>query len=302
MKANTRKLERTSPHTGLFTAALTLASLFISSTAFADFYRGWAPATKLLKADTTPVVGGCPIESPAGQFIFTARGGGADIWVNERTSVNGPFGPPAKLPAPVNVAEKDFCPTPVPDNGLYFVSERDGYCGDKTNTDIYVAVQNPATGWSEPVQLGCHPNGPNTPGAELSPSLVYTAWGTFLFYSTDGRDGNQDIYRSYQRPDGSFSKGVRLPHPINTPNDDRQPNVSQDGREMVFASDRDGGDFDIFYAKRFWLFGRWRRVTNLSETVPFDTAAAGETRPSLSWDGERLYYGSAGTIYISERD
>jgi hypothetical protein len=29
--------------------------------------------------------------------------------------------------------------------------------------------------------------------------------------------------------------------------------------------------------------------------------AAPETRPSLSWDGERLYFGRAGDIYVSQR-
>ena len=71
------------------------------------------------------------------------------------------------------------------------------------------------------------------------------------------------------RADGTFGPGVRLPYPINTEYDDRQPNVSQNGREIVFASDRrtansDSPNFDIFYARKPWLFSRWRRVTNLS--------------------------------------
>jgi hypothetical protein len=56
----------------------------------------------------------------------------------------------------------------------------------------------------------------------------------------------------------------------------------------------------IFYAKKRFILGRWRRATNLSETVPFDTVGAGETRPSFSWDGERMVYGSGG-VWISER-
>ena len=108
------------------------------------------------------------------------------------------------------------------------------------------------------------------------------------------------------RADGSFGPGVRLGYPINTEYDDRQPNVSQDGREIVFASDRpsspdDTSGFDIFIAKRGFLLAPWRRVTNLSETVPFETVATGETRPSLSFDGKRLYYGSGG-VWVSERD
>ena len=167
------------------------------------------------------------------------------------------------------------------------VSNRIGTCG---GPDMYSAVQNPATGWSEPQNLGCDPDGPNTPGTEFSPSVIETDWGTFLFFSTDFYTGNQDIYISRMRDDGSFEPGVRLPSPINTEYDDRQPNVSQDGKEMVFASNRrtagtPSANFDIFFAERGSFFAPWRRVHNLSESVPFNTLDASETRPSLSWDG-----------------
>lgn len=286
----------------------TLLTWAFVETALADHrHGGWSAATPLLRSDGVQVPGGCPIESPAGRFIFTARnpGTGLDIYVNERASIDEPFEPGGPLPEPANDPgmANDFCPTPVPDNGLYFVSTRAGTCG---GGDMYRTVQNPSTGWKEPENLGCDPHGPNTPGTEFSPAVVYTPWATYLFYSTDYYTGNQDIYRSRMRADGTFEPGVRLPWPINTEHDDRQPNVSQDGRSIVFASNRrtvdsDPSNFDIFYAKKRWLFGRWRRVENLSESVPFDTLDASETRPSLSWDGKRLVYGSGG-VWISERE
>ena len=293
-------------------AFVILASAF-SGTALADYrYGGWGEASPLLRSDDAQVPGGCPIDSPGGRFIFTARRpmgstDDLDIAVNERPSIDQPFELGALLPGPVNDPGNadDFCPTPLPDGGLFFVSRRDGACGG-SGADIYSAVQNPATGWSEPVNLGCDPNGPNTPGTEFSPAVIETIWGTFLFFSTDWYTGNQDIYVSYLRHDGTFSPGHRLPYPINTEYDDRQPNVSQNGREIVFASNRrtantETPNFDIFYARKWWLFGRWRRVTNLSEAVPFETLDKSETRPSFSWDGDRLVYGSGG-VWLSERE
>lgn len=272
-------------------------------------HSGRGAAVPLLRSDGAQVPGGCPIESPGGRFIFTARrpgGGDLDIAVNERAAIDQPFEVGAVLPAPVNDPDMadDFCPTPLPDNGLFFVSTRNGACGG-SGADMYSAVQNPASGWSEPVNLGCDPHGPNTPGTEYSPAVIETAWGTYLFFSTDYYTGNQDIYRSRMRDDGTFGPGVRLPYPINTEHDDRQPNVSQDKREMVFASNRRTAgtaapNFDIFYARKPWLFGHWGGVTNLSESVPFETLDTSETRPSMSWDGERLVYGSGG-VWISER-
>ncbi|MEL7187169.1 MAG: hypothetical protein AAFN50_12155 [Pseudomonadota bacterium] len=259
----------------------------------------------MLRTDGAQVPGGCPIESPAGNFLFTARnpGTGIDIYVNQRDSTSSVFEPGSALPAPANDAgANDFCPTPRPDGELYFVSTRAGTCG---SADIHHAINHPATGWNVPTNLGCEPHGPNTPGTEFSPSILETRWGTFLFFSTDYHTGNQDIYVSEMRDDGTFGPGKRLGYPINTEYNDQQPNVSQNGREIVFASDRpsspdDTSGFDVYYGKRHALFRSWRRVTNLSETVPFDSVEAGETRPSLSFDGKRLYYGSGG-VWISER-
>ena len=145
----------------LLTTAVAAGALLASSAAWADYRRGgWEAASPLLRSDGVQVPGGCPIESPGGRFIFTARnpGTGLDIFVNQRASIYDPFEPGSALPAPINDADlaNDFCPTPIPDNGLYFVSNRSGSCGEDGagSPDMYRAVQNPATGWSEPENLG----------------------------------------------------------------------------------------------------------------------------------------------------
>lgn len=273
--------------------------------------NGWGPSERVVRADGSQVPGGCPIESPAGRFLFVAKnptGSNLDIYVNSRTGIDQPFEGDDVLPSIISAPDaNDFCPTPLQDGVLYFVSTRsldppEAACG---GSDIFWSVNNPATGYSEPVHLACHPHGPNTPGTEFSPSIVETRWGTFLFYSTDYFSGNQDIYMSFQRLDGTFSPGFSLGAPINSEYDDKQPNVSPDGLEIVFASNRPGrggvdSQFDIYTAKRRFLFLPWRRVINLSETVPFETEPADESRPSFSWDGKRIVYGSGG-VWQSDR-
>lgn len=290
-------------------AMMALLAGSFAATALADGRKSdWGESVPLLKQNGSQLPGGCPIESPTGRFLFTARnpsGANIDIYVNERAGIGESFADGAILPPIISdPGANDFCPTPLPDAELYFVSNRfnDGACGA---TDMYRSVDNPATGYSEPVNLGCYPDGPNTQGTEFSPSVVTNRWGTFLFYSTDYPTGNQDIYVSHQQSDGTFGPGVRLGYPVNTEYDDKQPNVSPDGLEIVFASNRPNASgeqsaFDIFAARKRVAFLPWRKVTNLSETVPFDTEPDDETRPSLSWDGERLIYGSGG-VWISER-
>ena len=78
---------------------------------------------------------------------------------------------------------------------------------------------------------------------------------------------------------------------------DNCPNV---GNPDQTDSDSDGIG-DIWTANRNSVDEAWSAPVNLSETVPFSTAGAGESRPSLSWDGERLVYGSGG-VWLSERE
>jgi peptidoglycan-associated lipoprotein len=87
---------------------------------------------------------------------------------------------------------------------------------------------------------------------------------------------------------------------LNSAFDDAMPNVSKDGREIVFTSNRPGGEglFDIWSSTRNSVFEPWSSPVNLGTAI---NTAAPETRPSLSWGGERLYFGRAGDIYVSQR-
>jgi len=286
-------------------AATALAALsVVASPAHAGpTFSEWSTST------ATGLAGGCPIESRNGNQLFVAGGfeGSLDIFYYERSGRTDTFGDRTKVADPVSKPATadgdvlDFCPTPLPGNALLFVSNRAGGCG---GSDIYASYYNPGQdAWSEPRNLGCAPDGPNTTGFELSPSVVETAMGTLLYFSTGAGIGlGQDIYESRLRMDGSFSPGMPVME-LNTPGavNDRQPNVGRNGLEIVFASDRDSdGIGDIWTATRSSVFEAWSPPVNLSDTVPFATQGADESRPSLSWDGKRLYYGSGG-VYISTR-
>jgi Tol biopolymer transport system component len=69
---------------------------------------------------------------------------------------------------------------------------------------------------------------------------------------------------------------------------DARPNLRKDGLEIVFDSTRAGGT-KIYAATRSSVLGSW------SAPVPLDSAvniATSQTRPSISRDGQRLYFGS----------
>lgn len=267
----------------------------------------WSTAVKVDALSDPAAADGCPIETADGLSLFIAsnRAGGGDlndIWAADRASIDSPWGPPRKLEAPITSTFADFCPTPVRGRSLMFVSTRPGagVCGDG---DMYISRQSPAGGWSEPVNLGCYPSGPNSTGGERSPSLVETSYGTFLFYSTNGTTGHQDIHFSVMRRDGTFGPGTVI-QSLSTPSEDLMPNVRErelGGYEIVFSSNKAGvapTDQDVYISFAWFLPGPWSKPINVGAAV---NTTATEQRATLSHDGKRLYFGRSGDIFVSQR-
>lgn len=290
---------------------LIATSALFSGAAFAagPHYTSWGLATEAPDTDFS-VAGGCPIESRDGLTIYMASSregglGNLDIWVADRLEIDEPFGEAENLGAPVNSEYADYCPTPLNQNYLLFVSTRPGAdtCG---MGDMYIIKRNPAQGWGEPVNLGCAAtgDGPNTAGGEFSPSLVKYDGGVFLYYSSDG-SGNMDIFVSEMGEDGHFGPGVRVDE-LSTEWDDRMPNISKDGREIVFSSNRPTwgnnepaiGGQDVYTSRRDSTDEPWSPPVNLGPGI---NTTGDETRASMSWDRDRLYFGRGGEIYVSHR-
>ncbi len=231
---------------------------------------------------------GCPIEAPDGHMLFfaTDRAGSLDIWVAYRDKDTDPWGSPVPLPAPVNTGSAEFCPTPLPGNGLLFVSNRSNNCGGAgNNPDIYYTRLHPVRGWLPPVPLSCEVN---SGAEEWSPSYVEADGVSMLFFSST-RTGAQKIYMSTLSSDGTWSAAMPVDE-LNWPGaQDARPNVRKDGLEIVFDSTRGGGAPDIYTSSRSSIFEPWSAPIALSGNV---NSPSGESRASLSRDGERLYFGS----------
>jgi WD40-like Beta Propeller Repeat len=303
----TRPRHRAAP-SGLYrVSAIVAAVLLVAPASVAGTsYGPWGPAVPEPGVNTGAAEG-CPIESPDGLSLYIAsnRAGGTgspdpnDIWVFHRDSIGGTWSAAENLGAPVNSPVADYCPTPLRGKALLFVSNRPGGCG---GGDLYLGRNNPAQGWT--IQhLGCDAtgDGPNFPGGEFGPSLVETEEGTYLYFSSDGYDvgGDQDIYVSRQRADGSFAPATAVGE-LNTAVHDFMPNIRKDGLEMTFNSNRAGGfgGQDVYSASRERTSDAWSAVVNLGPNV---NTAGNETRSSLSWDGTRLHFGRDGDIQVSTR-
>jgi hypothetical protein len=289
-----------------------------AAAAEATRFSAWAPAHKVDEVAghsselNTPSLDGCPIQSPDGLSLYMAsnRPGGEgllDIWVARRERTDDPFGAPENLGKPVNSAADDFCPTPVRGGGLFFVSRRatSASCG---LGDIYLTRLHPVRGWREPAHLACAPEGPNSALDEQGPSYVEAGDEPRLYFSRSSATVPGDIFASARIEDGRFGPASAVPE-LNSPGNDIQPNVRKDGRELVLSSNHayggaQGGQ-DLYVATRESLGAPWSAPANLGTAV---NTAAGETRPSFSWDARTLYFGRApgpegqSDIYVTSRD
>ena len=263
----------------------------------AEQFGPWQPAVSVDPARTsvnTSANDGCPIEAPDGRMLLIASNrsgtrGFNDIWLSFRASEDDAWGTPVNLGEPVNSPAQDFCPTPLHGNRLLFVSTRANNCGGPgNNPDIYYTQWNPVHGWRPPQPLSCDVN---SGLEEFSPSVVESDGVTLLFFSSS-RDTAplHKIFMSVLQPDGTLSPAMPVDELNAAGASDARPNVRKDGLEIVFDSTRAGGPPQIYAATRASIFDPWSPPVLLDGNV--NEAAFAQTRPSLSWDGRSLYFGS----------
>ena len=274
-----------------------MTTLAAPSGAMMDDLGEWATATRVEAAPGTdpsfngPTLDGCPFISPDAKTFYMASDrpggfGGIDIWVSTRGRAGDPWGAPVNLGATINSPANDFCPTIARDGkAFYFVSNRPGFCG---GDDVFASRLRPG-GWDEPVNLGCDAaGGPNSSGNEAGPFPLSEPHAGPVLYFSSTRSGSGDIYRS-ESHGGAFGP-AELIEELSSATVDGQPNLRRDGLEIFFFSDRPGSlGNDIYAATRSSTADAWSTPVNLGSAV---NSAASETRPSLSWDGTTLYFGS----------
>lgn len=296
----------------------------ITSPAAVIGYASWSPATRVEQIPGTnpdfngPDLDGCPFISRDGKTLYLASNrpggiGGIDVWVATRPSADDPWGAPVNVGEPVNSPANDFCPTIDRDGHLFFfVSNRPGGCG---GTDIYLSRLRNESGFEQPENLGCEVN---SSADEASPfPLPQRTTGPVLYFSSARSGGfsaespgavvgDADLYLS-ESHGGVFGPAQLVPG-ANSAAEDGQPNVRRDGLELFFFSTRPGtlGMADIYTAVRSVASEPWSTSVNLGPNV---NSAAAETRPSISWDGRTLYFGStraggegSSDIYVTTRE
>jgi hypothetical protein len=182
-------------------------------------------------AINTPAVDGCVSLSRDGLHLFfnSNRGGNQDIYVASREGMGLGFGPPVRLPAPVNTTADEFCPTSDHGNRLYFSRNRVGDPGD-----LYVSHEGPE-GWSEPESLG---DNINSSLMEESAAFYEDEQGSqvMLFSRRQANGAGGNIFASLEG-----GPAVPIGGGPDSAASDNRPSITHDGLTIFFDSTRSGG-------------------------------------------------------------
>jgi Tol biopolymer transport system component len=239
----------------------------------------------------TAALEGCAFVAQRDDILYFASNragglGGIDIWYSVRGE-NGAWGAPINFTA-VNSSADELCPTAHRNGKTFlFVSARPGGNG---GFDIYITRLHATRGWAAPQNLG---STINSAGDEASPYLLeselYFSSTRAGGYSAAAPDTDSDIYVASF--DGQVFGAPKLVTGLNTAANDTRPNLRRDGLEILFDSNRAGGlgGIDVWTSTRATTADSWAAPTNLGSAV---NSSANEFRPSLSWDGATLYFGS----------
>jgi hypothetical protein len=159
--------------------------------------------------------------------------------------------------------------------------------------------------FGEPTNLGPELN---SSARDEEPGI--SADGLELYYCSQrsGGHGGYDMWVS-TRPttEDDWGPPVNLGLPVNSSSDDFSEDISADGLELYFGSNRPGGSgYDIWVAKRATTEDAWTTPVNLGPQV---NSSAAEGCPAISDDGLELYFWSTRSggygsyeIWVSKRE
>jgi len=136
---------------------------------------------------------------------------------------------PISLGNPPNSPQDQYHPCIVADSSVYFSTSNGEICRCQYKNGVY----------QQRVILPYPINFANTTQTWGDP-FVASDESYLIFKSTrTGGYGQNDIYISYKKTDGSWTNPKNLGKKINTPNDETSGDITPDGKYMTFGSNKD---------------------------------------------------------------
>jgi Tol biopolymer transport system component len=218
--------------------------------------------------------------------------GGEDIYVSQRETRDGEWGPAVNLGPIINTTANERVPAFSRDGHLmFFASDRPGSFG---GVDIWVSRRENTHddfAWQPAENLGA---GVNSSSLDEGPSYFENdEVGVPQLYFSSSRlsGGPGSIFVSEQAADGSFGPAVLVPELSGLGNTTR-PSIRSDGLEIFFNSNRPGSmanSQDLWTATRETVFDVWSEPINLGS--PLNTELV-DVQPYISSDRSTLFFAS----------
>lgn len=172
---------------------------------------------------------------------------------------------------------------------LFFISTRSVDGQPKSDTDIWMMKRRNGA-WSAPR----HVPELSSDGNEWFPTMTTDGW---IYFGSErsGGYGQSDLWRARWLGD-RFSEPENLGPAVNTPQQEIEPLVSDDGRSIIFAGRRASGpgSYDLFVT--YSCDGAWTEPRPLPVN-----SQAWEFAPRLSPDGRTFYFTSNRRRPVPER-
>lgn len=159
----------------------------------------------------------------------------ADIWMMKR--MKDSWEKPIHLGNKVNSSKDDWFPT-VSNQGKLFFSPSSG-----RNSSIVYSVQKNGM-YQKPIPLGKNINEEKSYNYDplIAPDESYLIFAS----RREGGFGGADLYISFKKVDGSWTKAKNMGKKINSNTADYAPSLSPDGKHLFFTSNIEGTS-DIYW-------------------------------------------------------
>ena len=211
---------------------------------------------------------------PAEDFFISKREGGQ--WQRA-----------VRLPGVLNSDFNEGAGCLSPD-GRYIYFTRCNAADSYGSCDIYRSERK-GTQWGKPENLGTNVNSSSW---DAQPSIASDGRTLFFVSNRAGGFGESDIYYSYLRDDGTWTKAKNCGEPINTPGKEMSPFIHPSNQMLYFSSDYHCGmgGLDIFYSRL--ENGRFTPPVNIGSPI---NTEADESSFIVSASGDYAIYASQRT-------
>jgi outer membrane protein OmpA-like peptidoglycan-associated protein len=217
-----------------------------------------------------------------------------DIWYSVKEK-NGKWTEAKNIGRPLNNRDNNFVISSSPDNNTLLLGNKYSSDGVSPNGGGVSIARKGQSGWEIPQDV-------------VIENFVNTNTYVGYYLSNDNKNllmtverpegyGFKDIYVSFVREDGTFSKPKNLGNVVNTFEEETNPFLASDGKTLYFASKGHPGYgyFDLFVTKRLddtWT--NWSKPENLGKII---NSSGYELSIFLSAKGDKAYIGRESDIW-----